>query len=80
MEAYGRESDRRKTPRGSAASGQIVHAGTDLTRPAASLEPEDNLRYASCFAAALTSARKAALVTGGKDFERVGSLIKASWI
>jgi ribonuclease VapC len=59
---------------------RIVDADVDLTKLAASLKAQHNLPYANCFAAALARSRKAALVTSDRDFERVGSLIKAFWI
>jgi predicted nucleic acid-binding protein len=80
MEAHGRESDRRKTPRGCAAFDHVVDADANLTKEAASLKAQHILPYAGCFAAALARSRKAALVTSDKDFERVGSLVKVFWI
>jgi predicted nucleic acid-binding protein len=59
---------------------QIVDADANLAKEAATLKAQHNLPYADCFAAALARARKAALVTSDKDFERVGSLVKAFWI
>jgi predicted nucleic acid-binding protein len=59
---------------------QIVDADVDLTKLAAVLKAQHNLPYADCFAAALARSSKAALVTSDRDFERVGSLIKAFWI
>jgi len=38
------------------------------------------LPYADCFAAALAQARKAALVTSDKDFERAGTAPKTLWV
>lgn len=59
---------------------QVVDADTELTKLAASLKAQHNLPYADCFAAALAVARKAALVASDKDFERVGSAVKAIWL
>jgi predicted nucleic acid-binding protein len=59
---------------------EVVEAGTDLTKLAASLKARHNLPYADCFAAALARARKATLVTGDRDFERVASSLKILWV
>jgi len=57
---------------------EIVDSG--LTQLAASLKAEYNLPYADCFAAALAQSRKAPLVTGDKDFERIESLLTIVWL
>jgi hypothetical protein len=36
--------------------------------------------HADCFAAALAQARKAALVTSDKDFQRAGTALKTIWV
>ena len=59
---------------------EVVDADVELTRQAAALKANHNLPYADCFAAALAVARKAGLVTSDNDFERVGSLLKISWV
>jgi len=59
---------------------EIIDADSALTRLAASLKAEHNLPYADCFAAALAQSRKAPLVTGDKDFERIESLLKIVWV
>lgn len=38
------------------------------------------MSYADCFAAALAKLRKAALVTGDKDFKQVEDEIKVHWV
>jgi ribonuclease VapC len=58
---------------------EIVGVDMELAKLAASLKAEHNLPYAYCFAAALAQARKATLVTGDKDFERVGTALKILW-
>ncbi len=58
----------------------VVEADTELTKQAASLKAQHNLPYADCFAAALAHARKAALITSDKDFERVAGSLKIFWI
>ena len=59
---------------------QVVDVDMELAQLAASLKAQHNLPYADCFAAALAQARKAALVTSDKDFQRVGSLFKTIWL
>jgi predicted nucleic acid-binding protein len=51
----------------------------ELAELAASLKAEHNLPYADCFAAALAHSRRAALVTGDKDFACVGDALKILW-
>jgi len=59
---------------------QVIDVDMELAKLAASLKAEHNLPYADCFAAALAQTRKAVLVTTDKDFERVGSVVKTSWV
>ena len=59
---------------------EIVDADFELTRLAASLKAKHGLPYADCFAASLAESRKAPLVTGDKDFERIESLLKIVWV
>jgi predicted nucleic acid-binding protein len=59
---------------------EIVPVDLDLARRAASLKAQHNLPYADCFAAALAQARKAALVTSDKDFERARSGFRILWV
>ena len=59
---------------------QIVDVDMDLAHAAARLKAAHNLPYADCFAAALTQARKATLVTSDQDFKRVGTALKVFWV
>jgi len=59
---------------------ELIDVDSELARLAASLKAQHNLPYADCFAAALAQARKAALVTTDKDFERVANALKILWI
>jgi predicted nucleic acid-binding protein len=59
---------------------QILDADAELTKDAARLKAQHNLPYADAFAAALARARKAALVTCDKDFERVAASLNVLWI
>lgn len=59
---------------------EIVDAGWDLTRRAASFKAKGKLAYADCFAAALASERKAQLVTGDPEFKLLEDKIKILWI
>jgi predicted nucleic acid-binding protein len=58
----------------------VVQADIELTKLAAGLKVQHNLPYADCFAAALAHARKAALVTSDKDFERAAGSLKILWV
>jgi ribonuclease VapC len=58
---------------------QIVDVDMELTQLAATLKAQHNLPYADCFAAAVTQARKATLVTSDKDFQCVGTALKILW-
>ena len=59
---------------------EIVSVDIDLAKLAASLQGRHNLPYADCFAGALAQDRKATLVTADKDFERIASHVKISWL
>ncbi len=59
---------------------QVSGVDMELARQAASLKAQYNLPYADCFAAALAQARKAAVVTTDKDFERIGTALKTLWV
>jgi len=59
---------------------EIIGVDFELTRLAASLKAVHGLPYVDCFAAALAQSRKAPLVTGDKDFERIESLLKIVWL
>jgi predicted nucleic acid-binding protein len=59
---------------------EVIDVDMELTRLAASLKAQHNLPYADCFAAALALARKAALVTSDKDFQRAGTTLKILWV
>ena len=58
----------------------IIHADRELTREAAGLKAAYKLPYADCFAAALAKTRKAAVVTGDKDFEPLEKEIRIEWL
>ena len=59
---------------------QFVNADLELTRSAAELRAKYNLPYADCFAAALSKARKAELVTSDQDFAKVKSEIEIQFL
>ncbi len=58
----------------------ILGVDMELAQLAATLKAEHNLPYADCFAVALAQTRKAALVTSDKHFERLGGLVRTTWI
>ena len=55
---------------------EVLLEGGCAERAAARLKAEHNLPYADCFAGALAQARRAALVTSDRGFERAGSLVR----
>jgi predicted nucleic acid-binding protein len=59
---------------------EIVGVDLELGKLAARLKAEHNLPYADCFAAGVAQARKATLVTSGKDFDRVETTLKILWV
>ena len=59
---------------------QIVDADFQLTKSAAELHAKYNLPYADCFAAALSKAGKAKLVTGDQDFAKLKSEIDIQFL
>lgn len=59
---------------------EIVDADRELARIAALLKATEKLPYGDAFAAALALARKAALITGDKDFKVVDGKIQIQWI
>jgi len=59
---------------------EVVDVDIALAGSAARLKAEHNLPYADCFAGALAQARRAALVTSDRDFERVEKFIKILWV
>jgi ribonuclease VapC len=58
----------------------LVNADLELTVQAARYKAHYKLSYADAFAAALAAVRKAALVTGDKEFEPLEGQIKIHWI
>ncbi len=59
---------------------QVIDADKELTREAARLKANHKLPYADCFAAALANLRKATLLTGDKDFEKLEKDLKIEWL
>ena len=59
---------------------QLVDADRDLTYRAAKLKAKYHIAYAGCFAAALSSKLKAAVVTGDPEFEKLSHEINIYWV
>jgi predicted nucleic acid-binding protein len=58
----------------------IVEANKELTLQAAQYKAFNKMSYADAFAAALAKMKKAALVTGDKEFKTLNGEIKINWI
>jgi len=58
---------------------EIIPADLDLTSAAAELRAQHPLPYADCFAAALATARKAALATSDQDFAPLAKKLDILW-
>ena len=59
---------------------QLVDADRDLTYKAAKLKATYHIAYADCFAAALSSKLKAAVVTGDPEFEKLSHEVTINWL
>jgi len=59
---------------------KLVNVDLDLARKAAHFKALKNISYADCFAAALAKLRRAALLTGDKEFKAMEKDIHISWI
>jgi predicted nucleic acid-binding protein len=59
---------------------KLEDVGLDLAREAARFKALKNIAYADCFAAALAKLRRAALLTGDKEFKALEKDIKVEWI
>lgn len=59
---------------------EVVDVDLELTREAARLKAGGGLSFADCFAAALASQRRTALLTGDPEFESVAGQIRVEWL
>jgi len=59
---------------------EIVDADREITRHAAKYKASGSIAYADCFAAACAKLKKAALVTGDREFKKLDREIKIRWI
>lgn len=59
---------------------EVVPVDVPLAHQAAIYKATHKMSYADCLAAALAKVRKAALVTGDKDFKQVETEIKVVWL
>lgn len=58
----------------------FVDADWNLARLAAGFKAKHRMSFADCFAAALAKEHKADLVTGDKEFQKVQTEIRISWL
>ena len=59
---------------------EVVDANWEIARQAAIYKSTGGMSYADCFAAALAKLRNAELVTGDREFKKVESEIRISWL
>jgi predicted nucleic acid-binding protein len=59
---------------------EFVNADWELTQQAAIYKARGKISYADCFAAALAKARKAEVVTGDREFQRLEDEIGIAWL
>lgn len=59
---------------------EVIPADLEMAQQAAEFKAKKKMSYADCFAAALAKSRKAALVTGDKEFRQVEGEVKILWI
>jgi len=58
----------------------IESVDRELTLAAAHLKTQYSIAYADCFAAALAQQKKAVLISGDPDFEKVAEVIALEWL
>ena len=59
---------------------EIVMVDKELAREAAHFKAMGKISYADCFAAALAKTRKAALITGDKEFKSLEPALEIIWL
>jgi PIN domain nuclease of toxin-antitoxin system len=59
---------------------EIIGVDLALAKEAAKFKAKYKISYADCFAAALTKIKKAELLTGDKEYERLENDIKIAWV
>jgi predicted nucleic acid-binding protein len=59
---------------------EVVDVDLSLAKEAGRFKAKHKISYADCFAAALTKLNKGELLTGDKEFKRVESEIRVTWI
>ena len=59
---------------------QLVEADQTITYEAAKLRGKYKIAYADCFAAALSLRLKVPIVTGDREFKKLGQKISVHWI
>lgn len=59
---------------------EIVPIDREITKIAAEFKSSRKMSYADCFAAALAKVKKAAVVTGDREFKEVEEIVDILWI
>lgn len=59
---------------------QLVSVTWERVKMAAGFKTVGEISYADCFAAALAVEKKAPVLTGDREFERLGELVPVHWI
>ena len=59
---------------------ELIEVDRVLTYEAAKLKGKYNIAYADCFAAALSLRLRAKVVTGDREFRRLGSEVDIEWV
>lgn len=77
---YGEEAAQRTVNDLSRLPIQILPVDLPQTREAAELKARHHIPYVDCLAAALALLQKATLVTGDRDFEKLGRQFPILWL
>jgi len=59
---------------------KLVGVGRDFMYKVARLKAYNSLALGDCFAAALGMERRCPVLTGDKEFEKIGKLVKMEWL
>jgi ribonuclease VapC len=59
---------------------RLVEVSKDFMYKVAQLKARHSIALGDCFAAALAVERRCPVITGDKEFERIGSLLAVEWL
>lgn len=59
---------------------EIIEVDAELAREAAKFKARFSISYADCFVAALARIKKAEIITGDKEFEKISGEVNIKWI